>query len=89
LKLAAPAPAGLDPHRVMAQAAECIGQFVASGTLDYARLELLKECYFHLWMLDGVLTAEGEVGLDRLRTMARLVLEGSVSDTSGDAAEAD
>ena len=65
----------LDAGEVTAAASTAIGYFVAHGDLDYALLALLKQSYSQLWMLEGALPPESEPYVDRLRDMARLILE--------------
>ena len=71
-----PAPEGFDPAALIAQTAICVEHYLASaGTLDYGRVIALKQCYPQLYLLDDMVPTEARPFLDRIRAVARLILE--------------
>ncbi len=67
---------GLDLAGLVAQTGSCVEHYLASaGTLDYGRVIALKQCYPQLYLLDEMVPTEARPFLDRIRAVARLILE--------------
>jgi hypothetical protein len=54
---------------------DCIDRFVRNGALDYARTLQLRQAYSQLWAAENDLPESATEWMDRLRGLARLVLE--------------
>ncbi len=73
---------GVELMPLIALAEDCIGRFVAEGSLDYGRTIQLKQAYTQLWSAENDLPAAAGPWVDRLRSMSRLVLERTAVETT-------
>jgi hypothetical protein len=69
---------GVDLVPLVASAEDCIERFVRAGALDYARTLQLRQAYLQLWVAENDLPEAATAWVDRLRALARLVLERTV-----------
>jgi hypothetical protein len=68
--------AGVDVPTLVAQVSDAVERAASgSGPLDYARIGLLRHAYAQLWAVDDEVPASARDWLDRLRNLARLILE--------------
>jgi hypothetical protein len=66
---------GVELVPLAALAEDCIDRYVQAGALDYARTLQLRQAYSQLWAAENDLPESAIEWMDRLRAMARQVLE--------------
>ena len=74
---------GVDLVPLIAGVEDCIGRYLAAGTLDYARTLQLRQAYAQLWSAENDLPGAAATWVDRLRSMSRLVLEQTAVEPAG------
>lgn len=73
---------GVDLESLVAVAEDCVDRFARDGALDYARTLQLRQAYTQLWVAENDLPEAAMSWVDRLRALARLVLERTAVEPS-------